>query len=73
MKTIYDLKNIAERGGNLIVDGTGYTMYDLRAVAAACKESEVSLTINYADKFSSFECGIIAGENPGRVTFNFCK
>lgn len=71
--TSLDLKSIASNGGNLIVDAEGYSMLDLKAVAAAGKGTGANLTINNAEKFSGLDCKMIASANPGHVTFNFCK
>lgn len=73
MKTSLDLRSIASSGGNLVVDAEGYSMLDLKTVAAAGKETGANLIIYNADKLSGLDCRIIASANPGHVTFNFCK
>lgn len=67
-----DLQMIARSGGNIIVEAKPYTALDLRMVASACKESNATLTILGASKFTSLDCQMIAKANPGHVTFNFC-
>lgn len=67
-----DLQMIARAGGNIIVDAKPYTALDLKMVASAGKDTNATLTILGAGKFTSLDCQMIAKANPGYVTFNFC-
>lgn len=70
MKTSFDLKTIAQAGGNIVVSATQYTAFDLKTVAAALIKG-ASLTVKDADKFTAFDCKTIASAAPGQVTFDF--
>lgn len=68
-----DKKMITFAGGNLIVDGSKYTILDLKNVVAAGVATKSRLVIKNANKFSSLDCKIIAAANPSYVTFDFSE
>ena len=70
MKTAFDLKCIAQVGGNLVVDALSYTALDLKGVASVLNNG-ATLTIKNADKFTALDCKGIAAAAPGQVIFDF--
>ena len=70
MKSSYDLKTIAQAGGHLVVEATPYSAYDLKTVAGALAPG-ATLTVKKADKFTAYDCKVIASAAPGRVIFDF--
>ena len=71
--TVLDLQGIASAGGNLIVNGSKYTVFDLKSIAAAGLKTKSTLVIKNASKLSGLDCKSIASANPGCVTFDFSE
>ena len=70
MKSALDLKGIAQVGGNLVVDATNYTAFDLKGVASVLRNG-TTLTIKNADKYAALDCKGIAAAAPGQVILDF--
>ena len=67
------LREIARRGGCVIVKAEEYTAVQLKDVAMFGKAANSKLIIRHASELAFTDCQVIASANPGNVYFDFTK
>ncbi|MGG7035712.1 MAG: hypothetical protein ACI7YS_11055 [Flavobacterium sp.] len=67
-KTTLELKNIANAGGGLSIDGSSKTSLELKNIASALS-SGATLIVRNAQSLTSLEMKNIASAAPGKVIF----
>lgn len=69
--SIIQLKEIAQMGGNIIVNANDYSVLQIKELIFVGKRKGISVTIRNAGSLSCAECKQLAFLNPAYVTFDF--
>jgi hypothetical protein len=71
MPSSIDLKEIASRGGGMIIDGTALPVIDLKEIASRASGGGGLIIIRNAGQLNAIDIKEIASRSDGKIIFDF--